>query len=29
MKDTECGEYAVTNEIRVDGVKVENHYLAK
>ena len=29
MKSGECGEYAVTNEIRVDGVKVENHYLAK
>ena len=29
MKSDECGEYAVTNEIRVDGVKVENHYLAK
>ena len=29
MEDDKCGEYAVTNEIRVDGVKVENHYLAK
>ena len=29
MENDKCGEYAVTNEIRVDGVKVENHYLAK
>ena len=29
MEDDKCGEYAVTNEIRVDGVKVENHYLTK
>ena len=29
MEDDKCGEYAVTNEIRVDGVKIENHYLAK
>ena len=29
MKNDKCGEYAVTNEIRVDGVKVEYHYLAK
>ena len=29
MKDTKCGRVSITNEIRVDGVKVENHYLAK
>ena len=29
MQNGECGKYAVTNEIRVDGVKVEDHYLAK
>ena len=29
MKDTECGKYAVTNEIRVDGTKIEVPYLAK
>lgn len=29
MKDTDCGLVPITNEIYVDGVKVENHYLAK
>ena len=29
MKSGECGEYAVTNEIRVDGTKIEVPYLAK
>ena len=29
MKDTECGKYVVTNEIRVDGTKIEVPYLAK
>ena len=29
MKDTKCGRVSITNEIRVDGVKVENHYLTK
>ena len=29
MKSGECGEYAVTNKIRVDGTKIEVPYLAK
>ena len=29
MKSGECGEYAVTNEICVDGTKIEVPYLAK
>ena len=29
MKDTDCGKYVVTNEIRVDGTKIEVPYLAK
>ena len=29
MKDTDCGLVPITNEIYVDGGKVENHYLAK
>ncbi|GJH41272.1 hypothetical protein RCZ04_18220 [Capnocytophaga sp. HP1101] len=29
MESRKCGEYAVTNEIRVDGTKIEVPYLAK
>jgi len=29
MQNGECGKYAVTNEIRVDGTKIEVPYLAK
>ena len=29
MENNKCGEYAVTNEIRVDGTKIEVPYLAK
>ena len=29
MKETECGDVAVINEIRVNGEKIEVPYLAK
>ena len=29
MEDGECGKYAVINEIRVDGTKIEVPYLVK
>lgn len=29
MEDGECGKYAIINEIRVDGTKMEVPYLIK